>query len=209
MDVFCDPVLIRELAEPGSDVRHGVNFVARPPREIISEITRIQAMLRRVEPGQYYYPSPDLHLTVFEISQSLKPEEAAFVAESAGLRSDLLLKNLPSFVLHSPTMIFDERGTALRFEPDERFMSLRSLIDRRLSALGVSVMARDGFVSPHVTFMRYLQPQANADVWLNLLRDIRPEPSLTWPVTELWLTWGATWFGMRSRIKEQGPYPLS
>ena len=84
MDVFCDPVLIRELAEPGSDGRHGVNFVARPPREIIREIARIHAVLRRVEPSQYYYPLPDLHLTVFEISHGLKSEEAAFVAENAG-----------------------------------------------------------------------------------------------------------------------------
>jgi hypothetical protein len=210
MEVFCDPVLIRELEEPGSDVRHGVNLIARPPRQIMTEIERIQEAMRRVEPDQYYYPLPDLHVTAFEIAHSVRPEEAEVVAKGTDLRAALSEKTLPSFVLYSPTVMFRERGTVLRFEPDEGFSSLRAVIANTTAALGISVIPRDTLMLPHVTFMRYLRPLTVSDsVWLNVLRDIRLEPTLTWAVKELWMTWGATWFGMRSRIREHGPYPLS
>jgi hypothetical protein len=210
MEFFYDPVLIRELDEPGSDVRHGVNLIARPPRQIMAEMQRFYASMRRVEPNQYYYPLADLHLTVFEISHSVRPQEAEVVAKRADLHAALSEKTLPSFVLHSPTVMFRERGSVLRFESDDGFSSLRTVIASALATLDITLIARDTLTAPHVTFMRYLRPlTVGDDVWLNVLRDIRFEPTLTWAVRELWMTWGATWFGMRSRIREHGPYLLS
>jgi len=76
-NVICDPILIRELEVPGSDIRCGVNLIYRPSQEVAALVAALQRELRSIEPGQYYYPTADLHLTVFEISHSLDPQQAA------------------------------------------------------------------------------------------------------------------------------------
>jgi 2'-5' RNA ligase len=207
MDVFCDPILIEELSKPGSDPRHGVNLIARPPREFAQHIRSLQDELRRIEPDQYYYPAPDLHLTILEIGHSMKAEDAAAVGEAVSSRFGVQSLKAPAFTLHSPRPVISARSGVLRFEVHGPFESLRSLITDQLSSLGIPVNPRHGSVEPHVTFMRYMKPLSALDSW-------PPPQSISaalqsWLISELWLTWGATWFGMRSQIRERGPYPLS
>jgi len=209
-NVICDPILIRELEVPGSDVRCGVNLICRPSQELAALAAALQRKLRSIEPNQYYYPTADLHLTVFEISHSLDPQQAAGTGERMASRSDAWSKGLESFQLRSPRTSFDERGCALRFEDDERFGGLRRNLSDKLSAIGIQAMPRSEAASPHITFMRYLRPlTTDSNTWLDLLSKVDEPPALTWNISELWLTWGATWFGMRRRIVERGPYRLA
>jgi 2'-5' RNA ligase len=207
--VICDPILIRELDKAGSDLRCGVNLICRPPNDFSALIFELQNKLKQIEPDQYYYPLTDLHLTLFEVAHSLKPDAAALIGEMMASRPEAWLTGLHSFTLHSPRMAYDERGCLLRFESDEQFTSLRCLISTRVSVLGIPLKPRYGSASAHVTFMRYVRPlTTNLKDWSDLLCDLARHMTLTWSVREFWLTWGATWFGMRSRIKERGPYSL-
>lgn len=209
-DVVCDPILIRELDKAGSDLRCGVNLICRPPNDVSAFIFDLQNELRAIEPDQYYYPLPDLHLTLFEIAHSLKPDAAAQIGEMMASRPDVWLTGLCSFTLRSPRMVYNEHSCLVRFESDEQFTSLRGLISTRTSMLGVPLKPRYGSASAHLTFMRYVRPlRTNLTDWSDLLCRLACRTTLTWSVTELWLTWGATWFGMRSRIKERGPYSLA
>jgi len=208
--VICDPILVRELDKPGSDLRYGVNLVCRPPKEVSAFIFELQNRLRRFEPNQYYYPLADLHLTLVEIAHSLNPDVAALISETIASRVDAWLAGLPSFILRSAKMGYDERSCFLRFETTGQFRSLRDLISTRAATLGLPLKSRYGSTSAHLTFMRYVRPlTANLDDWSHLLRDLARQTTVTWSVTEMWLTWGATWFGMRSRIQERGPYSLA
>lgn len=208
--VICDPILVRELDKPGSDLRYGVNLICRPPKEVSAFIFELQTRLRRIEPDQYYYPLADLHLTLVEIAHSLNPDVAALISETIASRTDAWLTGLHSFTLRSAKMGYDERSCFLRFETTEQFTSLRALFSTRATTLGLPLKSRYGSASAHVTFMRYVRPlTTNLNDWSDLLHDLVRQNPLTWSVTELWLTWGATWFGMRSRIQERGPYSLA
>jgi hypothetical protein len=208
-DVICDPVLIQEMQTPGSDVRCGVNLICRPPKEVVALILESQKKLRQLEPDQYYYPVPDLHLTLLEVAHDLEFKDSSLIGELMASRPDVWLDGLRAFTLRSPRMDFDERSCVLRFETDQQLASLRALGANRVSSLGVLIKPRYDSTSAHVTLMRYVRPVAtNPQRWSELLCDLCRTTALTWSVTELWLTWGATWFGMRSRVQERGPYPL-
>jgi hypothetical protein len=100
--------------------------------------------MRRVEPEQYYYPLRDLHLTAFEISHSVRPEEAEVIANRADLRAALSARVLPSLVLHSPEVMFRDRGAVFRFEPVDGLSSPFVLLDciRHVQRTQVGLLCR-------------------------------------------------------------------
>jgi 2'-5' RNA ligase len=204
MRIVCDEILIQELRSPGADVRCGVNFISRPPQDIIRRISAIQAIVRQREPDQYFYPAADLHLTVFEIAHSLKPQEAEKIGKilQTGLGA---FRDLPAFHLVLEGAAFDERAGRLKFNPvDDGFASLSASLASKVHECKITPNPRHKETSPHITFLRYLCPLQGKS-WPSS----STEPgSVTWTVSELWLTWGATWFGKRSRITEAGPFIL-
>ena len=209
LHIICDSILIQELAIPGSDTRCGVNLICRPSLDVKALIEGFQARLRGAEPGQYYYPPSDLHLTVFEITHSIDAQQAAEIGEFVASHHEEWSTALPRFELESPAIAFDERGCALRFRTDERIVAARRHISEELSGLGVRLMPRHAQGSAHITFMRYTRSlMTDPKSWFHILSNMSAPHALTWTVTELGLTWGATWFGMRSRVVERGPYHL-
>jgi 2'-5' RNA ligase len=208
--VTVDNTLRGELQTPGFDRRCGANFICRPPRSIIDCIGRIQAHLSATEPGQYYYPAADLHLTLFEISHS-EPLEAV-EQDAPRLMSciDDLVKHLPQFEVSISGVIVSERSCTLQVVPtDDRLEHVRDTLRQRLARFGYSAPPRNSQYSAHITFVRYLQTlRTTIDTWRNLLDTGLIASPISWTVSELWLTWGATWFGMQSRITQHGPFGL-
>jgi 2'-5' RNA ligase len=208
--VIIDDTLRRELQSPGFDRRGGVNFICRPPHHIVDCIGTIQTRLSATEPDQYYYPAADLHLTLFEISHS-QPLEA--VEQDAQLLMACigdLAKDLPQFELSISDVFVSERSCTLQLVAnDDRLEHVRDTLRQRLARFGYSAPPRHSQYSPHITFVRYLQPvRTTLDTWKNLLDVELIVTRNCWTVSEVWLTWGATWFGMQSRITQHGPFGL-
>jgi hypothetical protein len=121
-----------------------------------------------------------------------------------------LVKDLPQFEVSISGVILSDRSCTLRLAPDEYYLEyVRNTLRQRLARFGYSAPPRHSQYSPHITFVRYLQPlRTSFDTWRSLL-DVRLIVApMTWSVSELWLTWGATWFGMQSRITQHGPFGL-
>ena len=79
----------------------------------------------------------------------------------------------------------------------------------RLTGCGIPIAPRYMAESAHITFLRYLQPLGiNPQEWTRQLLNAPRMPRLDWVSSEVWITWGATWYGMRSRIAESGPLRL-
>jgi len=55
------------LLDSAQDTRRGITLLARPPAAINAAIGAILADFQAVEPGQYYYPATDIHLTILSI----------------------------------------------------------------------------------------------------------------------------------------------
>jgi hypothetical protein len=202
-----DPDLLQELSITGSDQRYGVNVVVRPPDGVVSCIQAVQEQLRICEPEQYYYPAEDLHLTLLELCSRRTLDEADTLAAT-------VLQVLPKQVQAAPharvaasLLGYDQHGCALNFLPcDDGLQRLRQHLVRQFSAQGVEVAPRYPAQSVHVTVMRYLRPlQTEVSTWVEELQAI-PSAHLEWQIDTLWLSWGATWYGMRSRTKQSGPY---
>jgi 2'-5' RNA ligase len=204
-----DEILVAELAHPGSDVRCGVNLICRPPDRIVDLALSIQSKLRQLESHQYFYPAADLHLTVLEFSHSRSAAEAEDIVGTVRVSAPTLFADLPRFELVAPVLTSDARAVALRFNPaDERLSILRSRLRARAEELRIPRDARYLQSSAHVTLMRYVAPMAAEPVkWARLIES-GVENENDWTASALWMTWGANWYGMRSRIKEAGPYAL-
>ncbi len=209
--IVLDEVLIRELREKGSDIRHGVNLICLPNQTIVNQITTLQRQLFQYEPTQYYYPGRDLHLTLIEICHSRAEEEAQHLASAVQSIVPFFLEGQqPPAVLDDPVLIHDSRGAALNFLPrDEQLQHLRQALRDELALHGITIASRYAATSAHITLLRYITPLTTpAEKWVDILRDAKSTILAAWPLQSVWLTWGATWYGMESRMSRYGPMKI-
>src|SRR5262249_30564175 len=116
-----------------------------------------------------------------------------------------LFSGLTACDLISNAPLFDERCGRLRLVPEDAgFPDLVAAVHKTILTAGIPINPRYPKVSPHITFLRYLR-RLHDPTWM-----LRPfnVSCIKWELSELWLTWGATWFGKRSRVTEQGPLAL-
>jgi 2'-5' RNA ligase len=205
-----DPLLIQELHAAGADQRYGVNLIVRPPPPVVGYIQVVQEQLRAREPDQYYYPAADLHLTLVEICSSRPQPEVELLAEVVAQALPDMLRTAPQALLVRPLLGYDRRACVLHLLPaDHSLQTLRQHLVNQLAAHAITVTPRYAPQSAHVTLMRYVRPlHTDPAAWVETLRYAAPDSSLEWHVDALWLTWGATWYGMQSRTQMRGPYQL-
>lgn len=199
--VALDQALVQELASPGTDKRCGINFICRPNKAVTNYIRNAQDLLREVEPDQYFYPCSDLHLTLFEICHSRTLDEVSRIADTIQPQIKGLMEDLPPPHFASPSLFFDATGAAVVFLYHERLQFIRETVTNRLSALGVPLSPRYAASSAHITVLRYLKPlKVSNEDWANTLIKVPSGLEVSWYPASAWLTWGANWYGMRSRI---------
>ncbi len=206
-----DDALAAELRTPGSDQRGGVSIIARPPAAVIHHITLLQDHLRTYEPHQYYYPAGDLHLTVLEICSGRPISEVNSIAASVVKTLPLAIRDVAVAHLGTPVLGYNARACALNFIPtDQTLVRMREQLREQLMAHGVILTPRYPEQSAHVTVMRYIEPlRTPPERWVAVLRELSSDDSLLlWTLSELWVTWGATWYGKQSRIDGSGPYRI-
>jgi 2'-5' RNA ligase len=205
-----DARLIQELRTPGADQRYGVNLIVRPSPPVIAYIRALQQRLRAREPDQYYYPADDLHLTLIEICSSQPQVDVERLAAAVAQALPAVLESAPSALLVRPLLGYDRRACVLHFLPaNQALQSLRRHVVNQLAAHAFSVAPRYVPQSAHVTIMRYLQPlHTDPTAWIETLAQAAPASTVEWQLESLWLTWGATWYGMQARTQMRGPYPL-
>jgi hypothetical protein len=205
-----DEILALEIHSPGSDHRYGINIVWYPPSVLVAHIVNIQNHLKSIEPDQYYYPSSDLHLTVLELASGL--DRPAF---EKTLKPALDAMSYPSLYHSAPRLRsararYDERACAVIFSDISGLAELRDALTEGLITKGITLQPRYKSTSAHLTFMRYIQPlHTGLEEWTGALDAIPSSENQEWDINEIWLTAGATWYGMHSRIQQHGPYRVA
>ncbi|MDC7126677.1 MAG: hypothetical protein PQJ46_13990 [Spirochaetales bacterium] len=58
---------IDKMIDSANDNRFGLSLVLRPPSRIKENISAFLNDIKQIEPGQYYYPESDMHITVLSI----------------------------------------------------------------------------------------------------------------------------------------------
>ena len=202
--VICDEALIHELNFPGSDTRCGVNLICRPSEQVIAAITSIQDP-KSERAKQYYYPAADLHVTVSEIIHSRTYGEAAEIGERLAEEAWNALGDFPAFDLNATRAVFDERAGRLELQSkDGRLHQIRQRIHDVATDTGIVPTPRYRSSSAHITFMRYIRLLTTESKDWSGLTGQPWRVARSWTVSELFLTWGANWVGMRPRITERG-----
>jgi 2'-5' RNA ligase len=204
-----DSLLHQEVQAAGVDQRYGVNLIVRPPLPVITYIHTLQQRLAAHEPEQYFYPSDDLHLTLVELCSSRSQSEAETLAAFLVKLLPELVQTAPRAVLVRPLLGYDRRACAVNFLPTDRTLqALRDHLIAQLASHGVMIAPRYAPQSAHVTIMRYLRAlQSDWTAWVEIL-EAMPGAAIEWQLDAIWLTWGATWYGMQGRTKMKGPYRL-
>ncbi|GET28313.1 hypothetical protein [Prolixibacter sp. SD074] len=60
-------VVTDELLDDPSDDRRGITLLIRPRDEVKERIRGWLQVMQKEEPGQYYYPTSDLHITLLSV----------------------------------------------------------------------------------------------------------------------------------------------
>ena len=188
-----------------ADTRYGMNIIARPPADIAAIIDTVRNKLAQRDSAKYWYPSSDLHLTIFEILHSQSNKETLLsMLPIVRARLGELWGSLPMPVFTTCTVYFDPSVVALALLPsDERLYSARMAIHSELLSLGIPSKPR--YISPygHIVFLRYVGMPADREVWTEELERLqRQRFPVSWSPRDILITTGATWYGRRERISE-------
>ena len=205
-----DDVLINEIKKSGTDRRYGVNLICRPSEIIMEHIQTIIEYLSNFEPNQYFYPIKDIHLTLLEICHSQPIEKVDRIADILKLNIRSFLSEVERIKLDSPILSFDPRGVALNFIPsNDSLQTGREIMSERINNTGIQLDARYAAMSAHVTLMRYISPiSIPIEKWIHILKNAPQLREQNWIMDNIFISWGATWYGMASCIKINGPYKL-
>jgi len=62
-----DQYELDDLLDSPLDKRRGISLVIKPNEQVAQRIQHFLDILKHIEPGQYYYPTTDLHITVMAL----------------------------------------------------------------------------------------------------------------------------------------------
>ncbi|MCB4756280.1 MAG: hypothetical protein LHV69_04495 [Elusimicrobia bacterium] len=210
MNIKIDEDLKQEILHPGHDKRWGINLIARPPSAIKDLIIGIQNKLKQKEPDQYYYPASNLHLTVLEVCSECSSDEVHRILPGLIKKTPPLISHLKELVLKSPCLEYDAKTCVLAFGKGKKgLLRIREGLMKNYFDAGVKLNPRYLSERAHITFMRYTNPLKSApSEWFQFLSGTVVNQKVEWAIDKIWLTYGVTWYGMKSRIKVRGPYFL-
>ncbi len=208
---FCvDDILASEVRSPGSDHRYGINIVSYPPPEVVAHIVSIQNQLESREPDQYYYPPLDLHLTVLEVASGLDRPAFEKLLNPVLDSVSWPLSHHSAPCLRSARLRYDERACAWVFSEVTGLADLQAALAAKFATKGIALHPRYRSTSAHVTFLRYIRPlRSGLEEWTETLDAVPKSENQEWKLNEIWLTAGATWYGMHARIQKYGPYRVA
>jgi 2'-5' RNA ligase len=195
-----------------NDLRRGVTLAFRPSPSVQVKVKNLLGRLAGVAPGQYFYRTEELHVTVLSIisGTELWRREIRQLAACRAVINDALLRQ-PSFKIHfqgvtaSPGTVMIQgfpAGNALERVRDE----LRRAFTR--NGLGDRLDRRYKITTAHMTIMRFGRPDADWKQLAALLAENRDTDFGEMEVNRLQLIWG-DWYASANVARILQEYPLN
>ncbi|MFH6959059.1 mutarotase [Flavobacterium aquidurense] len=148
-----------------SDSRFGITLLIRPNEKIKANIQLFLDELKAIEPHQYYYPDPDIHITVMSIISCYE-----------GFTLDKI--NIPEYIdviqqslVHLDQITIEFRGVTASpsafmiqgFPMDESLHNFRDKLRENFkkSTLEQSIDSRYTIATAHTTVMRFQEKLVN------------------------------------------------
>lgn len=192
-----------------NDKRRGLTLLARPGNEINKKIRSFQDAVKEIEPGQYYYPATDIHLTVLSIVscyEGFKPAEPDIPNYS----------NIIQCCLNHPIQIRLEGITASPsgiliqgFPDSEELNLLRKRLRAKFngSSLEHSIDSRYRLNTAHLTVVRFKQPITRPKELIMRLKHFRNFNFGTFTIDKLHLVYN-DWYQSIQKVEELNTFAL-
>lgn len=193
------------LIDSPSDNRFGITLLIRPSEEINDAIQRFLSRVKAIEPEHYFYPNPDIHVTVMPIISCYEGFQLRQIDPKNYI--DLLngcLKGLPPFFIEfrgvtaSPSCIMIKG-----FPLDDTLEEVRNRLRRAFkdSPLEQSLDKRYPLQTAHSTVIRFKQPVRNQAAVLEQLDHFRDFNFGRFEVNELELVFN-DWYQRKEKVQK-------
>lgn len=153
-EVEIDPFLFA----PGSDQRMGLSLIAPLPA-LGKACAGLVRAFREAEPGQYYYPPGDLHVTVFDFIAGTAGYErdAGLEARIEGI-CDRAAASMAPVDIGFRGLVLGRAAGLLKGYSGGRLGALREALRRELAEAGIPSTERYRSTTAHATFCRFASP---------------------------------------------------
>lgn len=194
-----------------TDNRYGVSLIARPSKEVKHNLLKVLDKIRAVAPGQYYYPTSDLHITILTIIScydgfsldQIEPADYQKIVQSS-------VESIPPFTIEfrgltaSPSCILVQG-----FPNGSQLTDLRAELRKRFknSALQHSVDQRYTLQTAHMTAIRFKKPFENADRFIDIITQFRDADFGGSVIDQVELV-GNDWYQKKEKAISVGRFPL-
>lgn len=193
------------LIDSPSDNRFGITLLIRPSEEVNDAVQRFLSNVKAIEPAHYFYPNPDIHVTVMPIISCYEGFQLRQINPEAYI--DLLkgcLKGLPPFsidfrgVTASPSCVMIKG-----FPSDNTLEEVRNRLRLAFkdSPLEQSLDKRYPLQTAHSTVIRFKQPVRNQAAVLEQLDDFRDFYFGRFEVKELELVFN-DWYQRKEKVQK-------
>ncbi len=204
LKIQSDSYQVDELIESPNDNRFGITLLVRPDNAVKGEIQKLLAKIRLIEPNQYFYRDPDLHVTVMSIIScyngfnltQIRVEDYVNVIQKSikGMnRFNIEFKGLTA----SPSCLMIQG-----FLKDNTLDIIRDNLrnDFKNSGLEQSIDKRYTIQTAHSTIFRLKEKLRNKKEFLNIVEEYRGYNFGTFPVKSLEFVFN-DWYQRKEYVK--------
>jgi 2'-5' RNA ligase len=199
------------LASGQADRRRGLTVIIRPDCDLAEKFSSVAQKLARWEPGQYFYPLSDYHVTLLSLFTATENHEPFFARTPAYVEAvDEALRDGARFDIHFRGLTASANAVMIQgFPRDGTLERLRERVRERLRQVGLG-QALDGryrLQTAHVTIIRFRCPPRHLPQFLEELNSFRAHEFGVTRVEELQLV-DNDWYLSAERVKVVKRYPL-
>lgn len=174
-----DVVYDKQLADKDSDARRGLTVIARLQPSVTERLGNVLETLSAIEPRQYYYPRPDIHLTILSLFTATEHYQPHLE------RLDDYRDAVATVLKSSHSLIVDIAGITLSrsavmakgFPHDATLNDIRDRLRTALISrgLGCSLDQRYRLLTAHSTLLRFTSPLQAPEQFGGALAGFRSE----------------------------------
>jgi 2'-5' RNA ligase len=200
------------LIDSPSDNRFGITLLIRPSQEVNDAVQHFLSRVKAIEPAHYFYPNPDIHVTVmpiiscydgFELRQ-ISPE--AYISILKGC-----LVGLSPFSIEFKGVTVSPSCILIKgFPMDDTLKVIRNRLRLAFkdSPLKQSLDKRYPLQTAHSTVIRFKQPVRNQEAVLEQLDQFRDFYFGRFEVKELELVFN-DWYQRKDKVQRLCTFRLN
>jgi 2'-5' RNA ligase len=199
------------LIDDATDQRFGLTIVIRPSQEVKASIEALLNAFRQIEPGQYYYPTDDMHVTVLSIVSCYN----GFTRQSYTAKDYLKVieKSLPDihhFKIHFQGITASPGCVMVQGYPEGMLNLLRTNLRNSFKHTGLqtSFDKRYRLEVAHSTVVRFRNKINDKQKFINLLEHYRRHEFGTSMVNEIEFVFN-DWYLRKDRGETIARFALS